>query len=50
MCINDDVVVTNKAFLGDDFTDFDSLQFWVKATITEALNMSFVVDEIRILK
>lgn len=50
MCVNDEAVVENKAFLDDDFTNFHLLEFWAPATILEAFGMEFVVDEIRITK
>ena len=50
ICVNDEVVVSNKAFLDANFTNLHSLQFFAPATITEAFEMVFVVDDIRITK
>lgn len=50
VCINDEVVASNKTFLQDDFTNLHLLQFFAPATITEAFLMTCVVDEIRITR
>ena len=50
ICINDEVVVSNRAFLDDNVANLHSLKFFGPATITEAFDMAFVVDEIRITK
>lgn len=50
ICVNDEVVVSNKAFLDANFANLHSLQFFAPAIITEAFEMVFVVDDIRITK
>ncbi len=50
ICINDEVVASNKTFLQDDFTNLHLLRFSAPATITEAFPMTYVVDEIRITR
>lgn len=50
ICVNDEVLVSNKVFLDDDFTTLHSLVFVACQEITEAFTMVFVVDEIRIIK
>lgn len=50
ICVNDEVLVSNKAFLDDDFATLHSLVFIGCQTVTEAIPMEFVVDEIRIIK
>lgn len=48
--VNNEVLVSNEAFLHDDFANFHSLMFIGPWTVTEAIPMEFVVDEIRIIK
>lgn len=50
MCVNDEVVVSNRAFLDDDVVNLHSLRFFAPATITEGAQTVLVVDEIRVLK
>ena len=49
ICIDDEMVVAMKAFLGD-FTNLHALHFFVAPTITEAFPTVYVVDDIRITK
>lgn len=50
ICVNDEVVVSNKAFLDANFASLHSLRFFAPASLTEAFEMVFVVDDIRITK
>jgi hypothetical protein len=50
ICINDEVVASNKAFAQNDFTNLKLLRFFAPATITEAFPNIYVVDDIRITK
>lgn len=48
ICIDDNVVVSHKAFLSSGFTDLYKLCFFAPPTITEAFPSVYVVDDIRI--
>jgi len=50
ICIDDEVVVADKPFLSDDFTNLHSLKFFAPQTVTEAFPAAYVVDEIRLTK
>lgn len=50
ICINNEVVASNKPFLQDEFTNINLLRFYAPPTITEAFSITYVVDDIRITK
>jgi hypothetical protein len=50
VCINDEVVASNKAFFQDNFANLHLLRFFAPPTVTEAFLSTYVVDEIRITK
>lgn len=50
ICINDEWVVSDKALMDANFGNLQSLRFFVPGTVTEALEMVYVVDDIRISK
>lgn len=50
VCIDEEVVASYKALVTQDFGNLHSLKFLAPPTITEAFEMVYVVDEIRITK
>ena len=50
ICVDDSTAVSDKALFSPDFGTLHSLKFFAPATITEAFDMIYVVDEIRITK
>lgn len=50
ICIDEEPVVSNQALLSEDFGSLHSLEFFAPAMITEAFDMVYVVDDIRITK
>lgn len=50
ICIDGQVVASNKALFTQDFEDLHALKFFAPPTVTEAFEMAYVVDEIRITK
>lgn len=50
ICIDNQAVASNKPLFTSDFEDLHSLKFFAPSTITEAFQMVYVIDEIRITK
>jgi hypothetical protein len=50
LCINNQLVISNRDFSASGFEDLHSLQFYSPATITEAFESVYVVDDLRMTK
>ena len=50
ICIDDEVVILNKALLVNDFDELHTLHYFLAPTITEAFQSIYITDDIRITK
>lgn len=50
ICIDEEVVAANKAFLSEQFEDLSALKYFMAPTITEAFENIYIVDDIRVTK
>ncbi|UCD85543.1 MAG: hypothetical protein JSU92_04965 [Deltaproteobacteria bacterium] len=50
ICINGEAVASNKPIQNSSFSDVGMVRFFTPATVTEAFSMTYIIDDIRILK